>query len=74
MTNKVFWGTFFPGPYGRRWPLITSTAISTIGSVTAGFKNIETLITGRLLQGIGSGGILILTEIIICDLLPLRGG
>lgn len=59
--------------YGRRWPMITSTAIFTIGSgVAGGSKNIETLIAGRLLQGIGSGGILVLTEIIICDLLPLR--
>ncbi|CAG8885677.1 unnamed protein product [Penicillium egyptiacum] len=59
--------------YGRRWPMITSAAIFTIGSgVAGGSKNIETLIAGRLLQGIGSGGILVLTEIIICDLLPLR--
>jgi len=59
--------------YGRRWPMITSAAMFTIGSgVAGGSKNIETLIAGRLLQGIGSGGILVLTEIIICDLLPLR--
>lgn len=32
----------------------------------------QTLIAGRLLQGVGSGGILVLTEVIICDLLPLR--
>ena len=45
----------------------------TIGSgVAGGSKNIETLIAGRLIQGIGSGGILVLTEVIICDLLPLR--
>lgn len=53
--------------------MITSAAVFTIGSgVAGGSKNIETLIAGRLLQGIGSGGILVLTEIIICDLLPLR--
>lgn len=45
----------------------------TIGSGVAGrSKNIETLIAGHLLQGIGSGGILVLTKIIICNLLPLR--
>ncbi|KAK3998218.1 major facilitator superfamily domain-containing protein [Cladorrhinum sp. PSN332] len=59
--------------YGRRWPMLTSVSIFTIGSgVAGGSKNIETLIAGRLLQGVGSGGILVLTEIIICDLLPLR--
>ncbi|CAI7632913.1 unnamed protein product [Penicillium bialowiezense] len=59
--------------YGRRWPMITSAAIFTLGSgVAGGSKNIQMLIAGRLLQGIGSGGILVLTEIIICDLLPLR--
>ncbi|KAJ5933796.1 MFS general substrate transporter [Penicillium verhagenii] len=59
--------------YGRRWPMITSAAIFTIGSgVAGGSKNIQTLIAARLLQGIGSSGILVLTEIIICDLLPLR--
>lgn len=59
--------------YGRRWPIITSAAMFTIGSgVAGGSKNIQTLIAGRLLQGIGSGGIVVLTEVIICDLLPLR--
>lgn len=53
--------------------MITSAAMFSIGSgVSGGSKNIQTLIAGRLLQGIGSGGILVLTEIIICDLLPLR--
>ncbi|KAK4228643.1 major facilitator superfamily domain-containing protein [Podospora fimiseda] len=59
--------------YGRRWPMLISVSIFTIGSgVAGGSKNIETLIAGRLLQGIGAGGILVLTEIIICDILPLR--
>lgn len=59
--------------YGRRWPMIVSVSIFTIGSgVAGGAKNVEALIAGRLLQGTGSGGILVLTEIIICDLLPLR--
>lgn len=53
--------------------MIVSVSIFTIGSgVAGGAKNVEALIAGRLLQGIGSGGILVLTEIIICDLLPLR--
>ncbi|THC91735.1 hypothetical protein EYZ11_008809 [Aspergillus tanneri] len=59
--------------YGRRWPMITSTATFTLGSgLCGGARNINMLIAGRLIQGIGAGGINVLIEIIICDLLPLR--
>jgi len=49
------------------------TALFTLGSgISGGASNIEMLIAGRLTQGIGASGITVLTEIIICDLLPLR--
>lgn len=45
----------------------------TLGSgLAGGASNIEMLIVGRLVQGIGAGGINVLIEIIVCDLLPLR--
>lgn len=50
-----------------------STATFTLGSgLSGGAKNINMLIAGRLVQGIGAGGINVLIEIIICDILPLR--
>jgi MFS family permease len=53
--------------------MITSTALFTLGSGISGCaSNIEMLIAGRLIQGIGASGITVLTEIIICDLLPLK--
>lgn len=53
--------------------MIASTAFFTLGSgVSGGAHNIQMLIAGRLIQGIGASGITVLTEIIICDLLPLR--
>lgn len=53
--------------------MITSTATFTLGSgLSGGASNINMLIAGRLIQGIGAGGINVLIEIIICDLLPLR--
>ncbi|GLA93265.1 hypothetical protein AtubIFM61612_010459 [Aspergillus tubingensis] len=59
--------------YGRRWPMIISTATFTLGSgISGGASNIDMLIAGRLIQGIGAGGINVLIEIIVCDLLPLR--
>ncbi|KAI2882623.1 hypothetical protein CBS11852_9627 [Aspergillus niger] len=59
--------------YGRRWPMIISTATFTLGSgLSGGASNIDMLIAGRLIQGIGAGGINVFIEIIVCDLLPLR--
>ncbi|PYI02397.1 MFS general substrate transporter [Aspergillus sclerotiicarbonarius CBS 121057] len=59
--------------YGRRWPLIISAATFTLGSgLSGGASNINMLIAGRLIQGIGAGGINVLIEIIVCDLLPMR--
>ncbi|KUJ20443.1 MFS general substrate transporter [Mollisia scopiformis] len=59
--------------YGRRWPMIFSTAAFVLGSgLCGGASNINMLIAGRLIQGIGSGGVNVLIEIIVCDILPLR--
>ncbi|KAH8769241.1 major facilitator superfamily domain-containing protein [Hyaloscypha finlandica] len=59
--------------YGRRWPMITSTALFTLDSgISGNASNIEMLIAGRLIQGIGASGITVLTEVIIGDLLPHR--
>jgi len=53
--------------------MIISTATFTLGSgLSGGAKNMNILIAGRLVQGIGAGGINVLIEIIICDILPLR--
>ena len=44
-----------------------------IGAVVAAVsRNFATLIVGRSLQGLGGGGIVALTEIIVTDLVPLR--
>ncbi|KAI1321917.1 major facilitator superfamily protein [Xylariaceae sp. FL0255] len=59
--------------YGRRWPTIIATASFVLGSgICGGAKNIGQLIAGRVIQGIGAGGINVLVEIITCDLVPLR--
>nr|A0A8F4NV97.1 RecName: Full=MFS-type transporter pydD; AltName: Full=Pyrrocidines biosynthesis cluster protein D [Acremonium sp.]QXF14603.1 PydD [Acremonium sp.] len=59
--------------FGRRWPMLGATALFVLGSgICGGATNIETLIAGRILQGIGASGTTVLTETIICDVVPLR--
>lgn len=79
VNNNVFRTAFQPlcgqlaNVFGRRWPVIISTAIFVLGSgVCGGAKNMDMLIAGRAIQGLGSGGINVLVEIIICDIVPLR--
>ncbi|KAI2687739.1 hypothetical protein DTO012A7_3692 [Penicillium roqueforti] len=59
--------------FGRRWPTIISTATFILGSgIGGGASNMSMLIAGRVIQGVGAGGINVLIEIIVCDLIPLR--
>lgn len=59
--------------WGRRWPTIITVAIFTLGSgIAGGANNMATLIAGRAIQGLGSGGLNMLVDLIICDLVPLR--
>ncbi|KAI0102206.1 MFS general substrate transporter [Nemania sp. FL0031] len=59
--------------FGRRWPMIITVAIFALGSgIAGGTKNTATIIAGRTVQGLGSGGIFLLVELIVCDLVPLR--
>ncbi len=44
-----------------------------VGAIVAGVsKNFGALLVGRSLQGIGGGGLIALTEIVVTDLVPLR--
>lgn len=53
--------------------MIISAYIFAIGSGIAGnAHNTATIIAGRMVQGLGSGGIMLLMELIICDMVPLR--
>lgn len=59
--------------YGRRWITLIIVAFFTLGSgIAGGAKNGATLIAGRAVQGIGAGGIYIIIDIIVSDLVPLR--
>lgn len=45
----------------------------TIGTILAGVaKNFTLMLVGRSLQGVGGGGLIVLSEILVTDLVPLR--
>jgi MFS family permease len=59
--------------FGRKPMLLCANVIFFIGSLLAGVSvNIGMLITARAIQGIGGGGLIILSNIVIGDLFPLR--
>ncbi|KAF2265002.1 MFS general substrate transporter [Lojkania enalia] len=59
--------------FGRRYPMLLSLAIFTLGSgICGGASSVAMLIAGRTVQGLGGGGLMMLLEVIVCDLLPLR--
>ncbi|ORY01724.1 major facilitator superfamily domain-containing protein [Clohesyomyces aquaticus] len=59
--------------FGRRHPMILAVVVFALGSAIAGAaKSTIVLISGRTVQGLGSGGILLMVELIICDIVPLR--
>ncbi|KAF8685508.1 Iron permease [Rhizoctonia solani] len=58
--------------FGRRPVMLASLVIFAIGSAICGAApNMSALIAGRTIQGIGGGGIITLTDIIVADLVSL---
>ncbi|GAB1320334.1 hypothetical protein MFIFM68171_10544 [Madurella fahalii] len=58
---------------GRKTPSVGCVVLFTVGSgIAGGATNPAMLIAGRTIQGIGAGGIYVLIDIIVCDLVPLR--
>lgn len=56
-----------------RKQVILVLILFTIGAIVCAVaNNFTTLLIGRSLQGVGGGGIIALTEIIVTDLVPLR--
>lgn len=59
--------------FGRRSLTIFSVVMFAVGSAVSGSaQTLAALITGRTIQGIGGGGINVLVELIVCDLVPMR--
>ena len=59
--------------YGRKYLFLTGIVIFLIGSVLCGqSRNMGELIAFRALQGVGGGGLMVLTQAIIGDIVPAR--
>ncbi|KAI1120165.1 MFS general substrate transporter [Nemania abortiva] len=59
--------------FGRRYITLIAVALFLLGSgLSGGAVNVAMLISGRSIQGIGSGAIMMLLDLIVCDLVPLR--
>jgi MFS family permease len=59
--------------WGRKIPMMTAVAVFAIGSAICGAANSgAVLIFGRIVQGLGTGGIDLFAEMILCDIIPLR--
>lgn len=59
--------------FGRKYILLLAVAAFTLGSILAAVSHAFTLLlVGRSIQGIGGGGIMVLTEVLIADLIPLK--
>ncbi|KAH7329611.1 major facilitator superfamily domain-containing protein [Stachybotrys elegans] len=59
--------------FGRRYPTLFVVALYTLGSgICGGAVSPAMMIVGRAIQGAGSGGINLVVEVIVSDLVPLR--
>lgn len=59
--------------FGRKPLILTALAFFFAGTLVAGLsKNFTHMLVGRSIQGVGGGGLIALSEIIVTDLVPLR--
>ncbi|KAF2202686.1 MFS general substrate transporter [Delitschia confertaspora ATCC 74209] len=75
LTSTVFQPSIgsFSTIFGRKPLLLFSVITFGIGAVVAGAaRSITVVLIGRSVQGVGGGGIIALSEILITDMVPLR--
>jgi MFS family permease len=59
--------------FGRRPCLFAAVSLFTLGSLLCCLaRSIDILLVGRCFQGVGGGGIMILSLVIFTDIIPLR--
>lgn len=59
--------------WGRKYPMMIAVGVFAVGSGIAGAAHSPgSLIFGRIVQGFGSGGVDLFSEMILCDIIPLR--
>jgi len=59
--------------WGRRWPFLVAIGLFTVASAGAGFaQSFGELVFWRGVQGLGGGGLMILSQAIIADIVPAK--
>ncbi|RBR20286.1 uncharacterized protein FIESC28_05250 [Fusarium coffeatum] len=59
--------------YGRRSLTLIAVCVFTLGSgLCGGAHNTAMMVGGRAVQGIGGGGVLTMSEIVVCDMVSIR--
>ncbi|KAK4691141.1 hypothetical protein P7C71_g5797, partial [Lecanoromycetidae sp. Uapishka_2] len=75
LTSTIFQPSFasFSHIFGRKPMVLVALVFFLIGALVAALSNdFGTLLVGRSFQGIGGGGLIALTEILVTDMVPLR--
>jgi MFS family permease len=75
LTSAVFQPVIAKAAYcfGRRRLLIVSIVLFSFGTaLCAVAHDFAVMLVGRCVQGVGGGGIIALTQVIFCDMVPLR--
>ena len=58
---------------GRKWVFVAALALFMVGSVVCGCAmNMAGLVVGRFVQGLGGGGLMVLSQAIVADVIPAR--
>ncbi|CAI7621561.1 unnamed protein product [Penicillium pancosmium] len=59
--------------YSRRWGLVVSNVFFALGNLMCGLANAQwSIILGRVVAGMGGGGLLVISTFVTSDLVPLR--
>jgi MFS family permease len=59
--------------FGRKPLVLVSIAFFAVGIIIASVANNFTVIlVGRSIQGIGGGGVVVMTQVVVTDMVPLR--
>jgi MFS family permease len=75
LTSTVFQPVLgsFSEIFGRKPMLYVSLGLFGAGAIIAALAHdFEVILIGRSIQGVGGGGVITLTEIVVTDLVPLR--
>jgi hypothetical protein len=75
LTSTVFQPVLgsFSEIFGRKPMLFVSLALFGAGAIIAALAHdFDMILVGRSIQGVGGGGVITLTEIVVTDLVPLR--